>query len=326
MYLTHPAIDSVLISFGPLAIRWYSLMYIFGFLFFFWWTTKEIRAKRINFSAPASAQASEVLLNDFLFYGMLGVLIGGRLGYIFLYNFPYYLQNPSAILKVWEGGMSFHGAFIGTYIGCWICIRNRSKAMIKGFSLLDFSDITLVSVPLGLAFGRLGNFINGELYGRPASVPWAMYFPRRPELGHVGASMVPQTEVQPIIDALKFRVVDGVNAITRDGITYVNVPRHPSQLYHFLLEGMLTFFIQQMLYYKCPASKNRGFLTGSFLISYGISRFIVEFFRMPDAQIGYLYGGWLTAGMIYTLPMIFLGGYFVMRALNTKSLNLLRTL
>ena len=324
MYLTHPAINSVLISFGPLAIRWYSLMYIFGFLFFFWWTTKEIRTKRINFAAPASPQASEVLLNDFLFYGMLGVLFGGRLGYIILYNFSYYLQDPLAIFKVWEGGMSFHGAFIGTYISCWICIVNRRKVMVKGFSLLDFSDVTLVSVPLGLALGRLGNFANGELYGRPASVPWAMYFPRRLELGHIGATMVPQTEVQPIIDALNFRVVEGLNAITRDGVTYVNVPRHPSQLYHFLLEGMLTLLIQQTLYYKCPFSRNRGFLTGSFLISYGLSRFTVEFFRMPDAQIGYLYAGWLTIGMIYTLPMILLGIYFVMTAIKTKTPNLLR--
>ncbi|MGL5253889.1 MAG: prolipoprotein diacylglyceryl transferase [Brevinema sp.] len=324
MYLTHPAINTVLVSLGPLAIRWYSLMYIFGFLFFFWWTTKEIRAKRIDFSAKPSPQNSEVLLNDFLFYGMLGVLIGGRLGYIFLYNFSYYLENPVAILKIWEGGMSFHGAFIGTYIGCWICIINRRSVMKKGFSLLDFSDITLVSVPLGLAFGRLGNFINGELYGRAASVPWAMYFPRRLDLGHIGASMIPQTEVQPIIDALKFRLVDGVNAITRDGITYVNVPRHPSQLYQLFLEGILTFIIQQTLYYKCPSSHNRGFLTGSFLVSYGFSRLIVEFFRMPDAQIGYLYGGWLTIGMIYTLPMVFLGVYFMIVALKTKTVNLLR--
>lgn len=324
MYLIHPPIPTELFRIGNFAIRWYSLMYIFGFLFFYWWTKHECKKNRISFAKDNKLSTNSEFLSDFLFYIMLGVLLGGRLGYVFFYNFEYYFsENPMSIFKVWEGGMSFHGAFIGSYIGAFVALKIR-HSILKPFSLLELSDIVLVSVPMGLAFGRFGNFINGELYGRPTTIPWGMVFPRRPELGHLGATVLPLEKAQAFIDATQLQLIPNITEYTINNATYIQVPRHPSQLYHILLEGLLTLTVQMILYYKIPQSRYKGFLTATFLILYGISRIITEFFREPDIQIGFIAGNWLTAGMILTFPMIVTGIILLIYALKNKKPNIIR--
>jgi len=324
MYLIHPEISAEIIKLGSISIRWYSLMYIFGFLFFHWWTKREILANRLYFTKNSNTQLAIDILNDIMFYGMIGILIGGRLGYALLYNAKYYfLEDPLAILRPWEGGMSFHGAFIGIYLVIFYFLKNRAKEW-KDFNLLDLSDILLVSVPMGLLFGRIGNFINGELYGRPTAMPWGMVFPRRLELEHFGAKLLPIEQVQDIINKANITLTTNVNLFIRNGHEYIQIPRHPSQLYHVLLEGLLTLILQMTFYYKLPISKNRGFLTGSFFISYGCSRIFTEFFREPDRQIGFLFGNWLTAGMLYSMPMILIGIYFIYFSYKFRIPNKLR--
>ena len=322
--LIHPAISVELFSIGPISIRWYSLMYIAGFMFFFWWTKREITNDRLFISKNNKLTDSVELLSDQLFYMMLGLILGGRFGYVFLYNPKYYfLEDPLAIFRPWEGGMSFHGAFLGTYIGAMLgmhLFRNRRRM----FTLLDLSDVVLTSVPFGLASGRFGNFINGELYGRPTDVPWGMLFPRRPELGHTGGELLPIEQVQSIIDSAKITLETNVTEFVMNGQTFVQIPRHPSQLYHMFLEGFLTLAIQMFLYYKVPASKYRGFLTGSFLISYSCSRIFTEFFREPDSHIGFLFGDWLTMGMIYSVPMFLIGIGLLSYSLVKKQNNIIR--
>lgn len=320
--LTHPAIPIEIFSIGSLSIRWYSMMYIFGFLFFFWWTKREILQNRIMFTKDP--QKSIDILSDLLFYMMLGLIIGGRIGYAVLYNpYYYFVEDILAVFRPWEGGMSFHGAFVGTYIGGIVGIQRLKKQTIT-YTVLDLSDIVLVSVPLGLAFGRLGNFINGELFGRPTSVPWGMIFPRRPELGHAGGTLLPKAEVQSIIDQSGMILETNVTEFIINGQSYIQIPRHPSQLYHFFLEGLLTLAIQMLLYYKAPQAKIKGFLTGTFLMSYGACRTFTEIFREPDSHIGFLYGEWLTAGMLYSIPMFIVGVCLTIYALRSQKPNLLR--
>ena len=322
--LIHPAISVELFSIGPVSIRWYSLMYIAGFVFYFWWTKREISKERLFISKSNKLTDSVELLSDQLFYIMLGLILGGRLGYVLLYNPKYYfIEDPLAILRPWEGGMSFHGAFIGMYLGGMLgmyLFRNRRRA----FTLLDLSDVTTVAGPFGLACGRFGNFINGELYGRPTDVPWGMLFPRRPELGHTGGELLPIEQVQSIIDSAKITLETNVTEFIMGGQTFVQIPRHPSQLYHMFLEGFLTLAIQMFLYYKVPAAKYRGFLTGSFLICYSSSRIFTEFFREPDSHIGFLFGDWLTAGMLYSTPMFFVGVGIMSYSLVKKQNNVIR--
>lgn len=322
--LIHPEIPVEIFSIGPISIRWYSLMYILGFVFFFWWTKREIVKGRLIFAKNNNIGDSITLLSDELFYMMLGVIIGGRLGYAIFYNPQYYfIEDPLAILRPWEGGMSFHGAFIGTYIFARIGMRvYRDK--IKPFTLLGLSDIVLVTVPMGLALGRLGNFINGELYGRPTAQPWGMLFPRRQELGHYGAELLPIAEVQSIIDKASITLETNVTEFIMGGQSFIQIPRHPSQLYHMFLEGFLTLIIQLFCYYKIPLSKKRGFLTGTFLISYGCTRSFTEFFRQPDSHMGFLFGDWVTAGMLYSFPMILAGIIILVYSIRRKQDNILR--
>lgn len=322
--LIHPAIPAEIFSIGPLSIRWYSLMYIFGFLFFFWWTKREILQNRIILAKNNLLTDSVELISDQLFYMMLGLIIGGRLGYVLLYNPRYYfLEDPLAILRPWEGGMSFHGAFIGTFLfGMWGLKILQSRR--KEFSVLEFSDIVLTTTPFGLACGRFGNFINGELYGRPSDQAWAMLFPRRIELGHVGGELLPIEQVQHIIDKTQLVLEQNLTEFIIGGQTYVQIPRHPSQLYHMFLEGLLTLGLQMFLYYKVPASHYRGFLTATFLIFYSCSRIFTELFREPDSHIGFLYGDWLTVGMIYSLPMLIVGVILLFHSIKQKQMNRIR--
>lgn len=247
--LEYPAFDPVAVSIGPLDIRWYGLMYIVGILLG-WWLLRQ-RAARHGFSHEQLA--------DLVFFVVLGVIIGGRLGSILFYNLPYYLDNPLAVFKIWQGGMAFHGGLLGVLAAMWWFARSQGR------HFFEITDYVAPVVPLGLFFGRIGNFINGELWGKPTTVPWAMIFPD-PAAG--------------------------------------NVPRHPSQLYEAALEGLLLFVILWLY-----SSKPRPMMavSGLFLIGYGVFRFLVEFVRAPDVQLGYLAFGWLTMGQVLCVPMILFG-------------------
>jgi phosphatidylglycerol:prolipoprotein diacylglycerol transferase len=247
--LVHPQFDPVAFHVGPLAVRWYGLMYLAGFVLFVILGRKRARAEMLTGWRPAD-------VDDMLFYGVFGVILGGRLGYVLFYKPEYYLAHPLEVFEVWHGGMSFHGGFLGVLIALWFFSRKRHKA------LLDITDFVAPLCPLGLAAGRLGNFINGELVGRPTDLPWAMVFPQ----------------------------VD-------------NVPRHPSQLYEFGLEGVLLFII---LWTYASRPRPMGAVSGLFLIGYGTFRFLVEFTRAPDSFLGLLAGG-LSMGQWLSLPMIAIG-------------------
>jgi len=253
-----PAIDPVIISIGPLAIRWYSLAYIAGLVL--GWQL----LRRLVKLPPEVAGQEEA--NDFLIWAMLGVILGGRLGYVLFYNFEIYLNNPLAILAVWQGGMSFHGGLLGVIVATIVFCRQR------GIELWPFADRLACVAPIGLFFGRLANFINGELFGRVTDVSWGVVFPR-----------------------------GGPD------------PRHPSQIYEALGEGLVLFLVLMWLVRSEPLRRRPGFLTGVFLAGYGIVRTGVEFFRQPDAHIGLLSFG-STTGQWLSVPLILAGLWLVLRS------------
>ena len=251
-------LSPVALDLGFFQIRWYSLGYIAGILVGWWYLMKLI--------AQPGAPMARRHVDDLVFYVTLGIIIGGRLGYVFFYR-PEILQHPLEVFMLWEGGMSFHGGMIGVTIGMIIL------AWRKQLNWLRVQDYVACCVPFGLFFVRLANFVNGELWGRPTDVPWAIVFPR-----------------------------------TMDGI-----PRHPSQLYEAGLEGIMLFTLLWLLFWKTDARYQPGKLTGAFLLGYGFSRFIVEFFRQPDAGLEHLSWG-LTMGQTLTVPMILAGIYLVATA------------
>ncbi len=251
--LAFPNIDPVAVHLGPLAIRWYGLAYVAGFLA--GWALMNRRAAR-----PGSGWDAEQV-GDLVFYSVLGVILGGRLGYVLFYNLPVYLAHPLDIFKVWQGGMSFHGGLAGSLVVLVIFGRRTGR----GFRAV--ADFIAPVVPIGLCLGRIANFINGELWGAPTDLPWGVVFPN-PDAG--------------------------------------GVPRHPSQLYEASLEGVLLFTI---LWWYSSRPRPRGAVAGLFLLGYGVLRFLVEFVRQPDAQIGYLAWGWLTMGQLLSLPVILFGAW-----------------
>ena len=256
--LTYPHIDPVALDLGFIQIRWYGISYVVGILLA-WWLMK-VRARQAfrDFSQPQVA--------DLVFYAMLGIIIGGRLGSVLFYNFDYYLQRPWEIVYLQQGGMSFHGGLLGVMVAVWVYARKQHKSF---FSVTDF--IAPV-VPVGLFTGRIANFINGELWGAPSTLPWAMVFPD-PAAG--------------------------------------DLPRHPSQLYEALLEGVLLFVI---LWWFSTKPRPTAAVSGLFLAAYGVFRFLVEFVREPDSHIGYLAFGWVTMGQVLSLPMIVFGLLFIVMA------------
>jgi len=247
--LTYPEIDPIAISMGPLKVHWYGIMYLVAFVSG-WWLGR-IRAAR-----PNSGWSTEQI-DDIVFYCALGVVLGGRIGFTLFYNLPAFLHDPVVLFKVWEGGMSFHGGLLGVLVAIWLFNRKYYHGY---WSTVDF---IAPLVPIGLGAGRLGNFINGELWGKVSDLPWAMVFP--------GAGPL---------------------------------PRHPSMLYEFLLEGPILFAIL-WLYSSKPRPTMA--VSGLFALCYGIFRFLIEFVRMPDAQLGYLAFGWVTMGQILSLPLILVG-------------------
>jgi phosphatidylglycerol:prolipoprotein diacylglycerol transferase len=214
-----------------------------------------------------TASATPAQLDDLLLWCTLGVVLGGRLGYVLFYNPAYFVANPGQILQLWNGGMSFHGGFLGVVVACLFYGRRH------GIGLDELLDLGAASVPIGLGLGRLANFVNGELYGRVTDVPWGVVFP--------GAG--PE-------------------------------PRHPSQLYEALLEGLLLFLAVRVATHVFKVLPRAGAASGVFAIGYGLSRIIVDFVREPDGHIGYLLGGWLTMGMVLSLPLIAIGVWLSMRA------------
>ncbi len=262
--LVHPQFDPVAFSVGPLSVRWYGLMYLVAFVQFIWLGRLRIRSR------PSILSVEQ--LDDLLFYGMLGVIVGGRLGQVLFYEPAYFLEHPLEIVAVWKGGMSFHGGFLGVLVAMALWARK------SGQNWWDLTDFIAPLVPLGLAAGRLGNFINGELWGRvaDASLPWAMVFPQAGDLQ----------------------------------------PRHPSQLYHIGLEGLLLFAIL-WLFSRRP--RQRGAVSGLFLIGYGTCRFFTEFFREPDHGIfGQSYT--ISMGQWLSLPMVVIGLGLLFVASRRKAL------
>ena len=243
-------IDPVALSIGSLQLRWYGLMYLAGFGL--GWMLGRWRASR-----PGSGWTGPDV-DDLLTCVMIGIILGGRLGYVLFYDLPVYINDPMEIVRIWNGGMSFHGGLLGVLGAFWYFARTRGR------TFLEVSDFIAPLIPQGLFFGRLGNFINGELWGKVSDVPWAMIFPTDPQ----------------------------------------QLARHPSQLYQFALEGVALFLIL-WLYSRKPRPTMA--VSGMFALFYGIFRFIVEFVRVPDAQLGYLAFGWVTMGQILCIPMI-LGG------------------
>ncbi|MDP4795612.1 MAG: prolipoprotein diacylglyceryl transferase [Rhodospirillales bacterium] len=253
-----PNIDPIIFQIGVLAIRWYSLAYIAG-LVFGWMYMKKLAARH-------PVVCDQLAVDDFLTWATAGVVIGGRLGMVLFYQFDYYMAHPSKIIAVWEGGMSFHGGFLGVVIVSLIFTRKR------GISALRFGDILGCVSPIGLFFGRIANFINGELWGRTADVPWAIVFP-----------------------------------------TGGPLPRHPSQIYEALMEGVILFSLLFILSRSEAIRRRPGMLMGTFIAGYGVARSIGELFREPDNYIGFLAFG-TTWGQWLSLPMIAIGLFFIVRA------------
>ena len=244
--LVHPNFDPVAIALGPIAIRWYGIMYLVGFGIAFW-------LGRVSIKRAKTGRITIAVLDDLLFFVVLGAVLGGRLGYVLFYKPAFYFSNPLEVLFVWHGGMSFHGGFLGALLAVWWVARKHRLRW------LEVTDFVAPLIPLGLAAGRLGNFINGELYGRVTDMPWGMLFR--------GAGPL---------------------------------PRHPSQLYHIALEGVLLFVI---LWIYSAKPRPVGAVSGVFLLGYGAFRFTVEYFREPDDFLGLLalnlsLGQWLSAPMI----------------------------
>ncbi|VEG14000.1 prolipoprotein diacylglyceryl transferase [Moraxella cuniculi] len=273
MAVLHPQFNPVALDLGVIKLHWYGLMYLLAFAaayFLAWQRTK----KREDFNAQ--------MVSDLVFFGSLGVILGGRIGYVLLYNFGEFLANPLYLLRVWEGGMSFHGGFVGVLVAmCYFAYKYKKSA----FTVLDF---IAPCIPTGLLFGRIGNFINGELWGRvsQANASYLMYFPQAADADFQ------LLQAEPSLQSLASNIGG-----------YLLLPRHPSQLYQAATEGVLLFVL---LWWFSAKPRPRYAVSALFLLGYGISRFITEFFRQPD--VGYqLIFGWMSKGQLYSVPMIVAG-------------------
>ena len=261
-----PNIDPIAFSLGPFSVHWYGLAYLVGVLLGAAYGQRLLARRQLwkdnapPFEAPA--------IWDFAFWAVIGIVVGGRAGYVLFYNLPVYLADPLQIFALGDGGMSFHGGMLGLMTAVVLFTRS------KGGRLLSSLDLLGAIATIGLFLGRVANFINAELYGAPTDLPWGIVFPTDPE----------------------------------------QLPRHPSQLYEALLEGIVLFLVIRLATHRFGALKRPGLVAGIFGIGYGLSRIAVEFVRLPDAQIGYLFGGWLTMGMLLSLPVALAGLVLVLYA------------
>lgn len=262
--LPFPSFDPIAISIGPFAVRWYALAYIVGIVLGWLYARKILRTEKF-WGGPAPI--SVLQFDDYVLWVTLGIILGGRTGYVLFYNLPYFVQHPLEIFQLWHGGMSFHGGFLGCVLAV-LLFGWRNKVPV-----LSLGDVTCAVGTIGLLLGRLANFINGELWGRVTDVPWAFVFP-----------------------------------------TGGPLPRHPSQLYEAALEGALLFLVLSLMIRR-GALQRPGLIIGAFAIGYGLARILSEFFREPDPQLGFLWGG-LTMGMLLSLPMIAAGVAFVLWAVR----------
>ena len=263
--LPFPPVDPVLFEIGPFAVRWYALAYIAGLLFASWYMKRLVSNARLWGSVKPSMTVPQV--DDFFLWSLLGVVLGGRLGYVLFYKPLHYLAHPGEILMMWDGGMSFHGGFLGVVAVSYLYGRRI------GASLDRMLDLGAASVPVGLGLGRLANFINSELWGRSTDVPWAFVFP---------------------LDQLQ-------------------LPRHPSQLYEAVLEGLLLFLAVRFATHRHGALQFAGRASGIFALGYGLSRILVEFFREPDPFLG-TFAGFITMGMILSVPLCLVGVWLLLRS------------
>ncbi len=263
--LAYPEISPVIFSLGPIDIRWYSMAYLFGIIAAWYLVLRNIK----KYNLPISKEN----LEDLVFYMTLGIILGGRLGYVLFYGQSIFWHNPLEIFAIWHGGMSFHGGIVGVIVAAWLASKK-----IK-YPFLSITDLTALYAPIGMFCGRLANFANDELWGRITDVPWAVRFPNGGYL-----------------------------------------PRHPSQLYEALLEGVLLFLILNLLWQKRWVRRHTGFVSGMFLILYGFFRAVVEQFREPDAQLGFIFRH-ITMGQLLSVPFIVLGIWAVYRAVSRKNLD-----
>ena len=273
LLIAYPAIDPVLIAIGPFPIRWYALAYIVGLILGWLYARHLVARDQLWGGLPRPSVAS---IDDLLIYMAVGVILGGRIGYILFYNPTHYLAHPEEIVALWKGGMAFHGGLVGSVLAIYAFARRHHV----GFA--SVLDIGAAAVPIGLFLGRIANFIKPELWGRtctlPCDVPWAMVFP--------------------------------------DGGP---LPRHPSQLYEAGLEGIVLFLVLSIAI-RLGALRRPGLTSGIFAIGYGLARVASEFFREPDPQLGYLFGsGWLTMGMLLSLPLVAAGLVLLRFALGNHS-------
>ena len=263
--LPFPNINPVLVEFGPffgfgpLKIHWYGVGYVVGILFGWWYAQRLLTNAKLwrDGKAPFGPE----LIDDLLVYAALGIVLGGRIGYILFYNLQHYLANPLEMLALQDGGMSFHGGFLGCTLAMILLARSR------GVSVWSLFDLIAAGTPVALGLVRVTNFINQELWGAPTDMPWGVVFPNAGD----------------------------------------SVPRHPSQIYEALLEGLVLFLVLRFLTHPLRKLRRPGFVAGAFVTGYGLARIFVEFFRLPDRQIGYLAGDWLTMGMVLSLPLLLVG-------------------
>jgi phosphatidylglycerol---prolipoprotein diacylglyceryl transferase len=263
--LPFPPVDPVLFEIGPFAVRWYALAYIAGLVFASWYMKRLVSNPALWGRVKPSMSVPQV--DDFFLWSVLGVVLGGRLGYVLFYKPLHYLTHPHEIAMMWDGGMSFHGGFLGVVAVSYLYGRRI------GTSLDRMLDLGAASVPVGLGLGRLANFINSELWGRPTDVPWAFVFP---------------------LDQLQ-------------------LPRHPSQLYEAVLEGLLLFVAVRIATHRYGALQFAGRASGIFALGYGLSRILVEFFREPDPFLGY-FAGVFTMGMVLSVPLCLVGVWLLLRS------------
>jgi phosphatidylglycerol:prolipoprotein diacylglycerol transferase len=264
-----PDISPIAFELGPLVVRWYALGYLVGVFGGAWYATTLLRREALwaNGRPPFPAPA----IWDFAFWAIVGIVIGGRIGYVLFYNLPYYAQYPVEIFSLWDGGMAFHGGFVGIIVAMWLFVRRQQGSVLSALDLLG------AIATIGIFLVRITNFINAELYGAPTDLPWGVIFPTDPE----------------------------------------QLPRHPSQLYEAALEGLVLFLLIMLGTRRLGWLRRPGLTAGIFGIGYALARILVEFVRLPDQQVGYLLGtGWLTMGMVLSLPILLAGFALVANAMR----------